>query len=90
MKLVVNGAEVEVDERHEKTALLCVLRDVLDLHGTTFGFGSGFYAACTVLIDERNMKPCQTATERAVGKEVTTVEGASGPVVDLSKTIKIY
>jgi isoquinoline 1-oxidoreductase subunit beta len=82
VKLVVNGAEVEVDDRHEKTPLLWVLRDVLGLHGTKFGCGAGFCAACTVLIDGRNMKSCQTATERAVGKEVTTVEGASGPVVD--------
>ena len=82
MKLVVNGADVEVDDRHAKTPLLWVLRDVLGLHGTKFGCGAGFCAACTVLIDGRNTKSCQTATERAVGKAVTTVEGASGPVVD--------
>ena len=82
MKLVVNGAEVEVDDRHAKTPLLWVLRDVVGLRGTKFGCGAGFCAACTVLIDGRNMKSCQTETERAVGKSVTTVEGASGPVVD--------
>jgi isoquinoline 1-oxidoreductase beta subunit len=82
MKLVVNGAEVEVDDRHAKTPLLWVLRDVLGLHGTKFGCGAGFCAACTVLIDGANMKSCQTATERAVGKAVTTVEGASDPTVD--------
>jgi isoquinoline 1-oxidoreductase subunit beta len=82
MKLVVNGVEAEVDDRHAKTPLLWVLRDVLGMHGTKFGCGAGFCAACTVLIDGRNMKSCQTATERAVGKAVTTVEGASGPVVD--------
>jgi isoquinoline 1-oxidoreductase subunit beta len=82
MKLVVNGAGVEVDDRHAKTPLLWVLRDVLGLHGTKFGCGAGFCAACTVLIDGRNTKACQTTTERAVGKVLTTVEGASGPVVD--------
>src|SRR5450432_1444425 len=82
MKLVVNGAEVEVDDRHAKTPLLWVLRDVIGLRGTKFGCGAGFCAACTVLIDGRNTKSCQTATERAVGKAVTTVEGASGPVVN--------
>jgi isoquinoline 1-oxidoreductase beta subunit len=82
MKLAVNGVEVEVDDRHAKTPLLWVLRDVLGMRGTKFGCGAGFCAACTVLIDGRNMKSCQTATERAVGKAVTTVEGASGPVVD--------
>jgi isoquinoline 1-oxidoreductase subunit beta len=82
MKLVVNGAGVEVDDRHAKTPLLWVLRDVLGLHGTKFGCGAGFCAACTVLIDGRNMKSCQTATERAVEKSITTIEGAAGPVAD--------
>src|SRR5580704_14381227 len=82
MKLLVNGADVEVDDRHAKTPLLWVLRDVIGLHGTKFGCGAGFCAACTVLLDGRNTKSCQAATERAVGKAVTTVEGASGPVVD--------
>jgi aerobic-type carbon monoxide dehydrogenase small subunit (CoxS/CutS family) len=82
MKLVVNGADVEVDDRHEKTPLLWVLREVLGLQGTKFGCGAGFCAACTVLIDGRNTKSCQTTTDRAVGKVVTTVEGASGPVVN--------
>src|SRR4051794_35026165 len=82
MELIVNGAGVEVDDRHAQTPLLWVLRDVLALRGTKFGCGAGFCAACTVLIDGRNTKSCQTATERAAGKSITTVEGASGPVVN--------
>jgi isoquinoline 1-oxidoreductase beta subunit len=82
MKLVVNQAEVEVDDRHAKTPLLWVLRDVLGMHGTKFGCGAGFCAACTVLLDGVNMKSCQVAAEKAVGKQITTVEGASGSVVD--------
>ena len=82
MKLVVNGADVEVDDRHAKTPLLWVLRDVVGLRGTKFGCGAGFCAACTVLIDGKNTKSCQTTVERAVGRVITTVEGATGPVVD--------
>ena len=74
MKLVVNGAELELDDRHAKTPLLWVLRDELGLHGTKFGCGAGFCAACTVLVDGRNTKACQTATEQAEGKSVITVE----------------
>jgi len=82
LKLAINGAEVEVDDRHAKTPLLWVLRDVLELRGTKFGCGAGFCAACTVLIDGRNTKSCQTATERVVGKQVVTVEGTSGRVAE--------
>jgi isoquinoline 1-oxidoreductase subunit beta len=82
VKLNVNGADVEVDERFAASPLLWVLRDVLGMHGTKYGCGIGYCAACTVLIDGRNTKSCQTPAERAVGKAITTVEGASGPVVD--------
>src|SRR3989440_2610894 len=82
MKLSINGADVEVDDRHAKTPLLWVLRDVLGLTGTKYGCGIGYCAACTVLIDGKNTRACQTASERAVGRAVTTVEGASGPVVE--------
>lgn len=82
MRLNVNGQDVDVENRHSTTPLLWVLRDVLGMHGTKFGCGAGFCAACTVLIDGKNEKSCQTATARAVGRKVTTVEGVSGPVTD--------
>jgi isoquinoline 1-oxidoreductase subunit beta len=82
VKLNVNGTDVEVDDRFAATPLLWVLRDVLGMHGTKYGCGIGYCAACTVLIDGRNTKSCQTPAGRAVGKAITTVEGASGPVID--------
>lgn len=82
MKLNVNGTDIEVDDRFATSPLLWVLRDVLGMHGTKFGCGIGFCAACTVLIDGRNTKSCQTPAASAAGKAITTVEGASGPVVD--------
>src|SRR5260370_26276923 len=82
VKLNVNGADVEVDGVFAASPFLWVLRDVLGLDGRKYGCGIGYCAACTVLIDGRNTKSCQTPAERAVGKAVTTVEGASGPVVD--------
>ena len=82
MRLTVNDAEIEVDDRHLTTPLLWVLRDVLDLPGPKFGCGAGYCAACTVLIDGQNVKSCQTPAGRAVGRSVTTVEGVSGAVAD--------
>jgi isoquinoline 1-oxidoreductase beta subunit len=82
VKLNVNGADVEVDDRFAASPLLWVLRDAVGLHGTKYGCGIGMCAACTVLIDGRNTKSCQTPAGSAVDKAITTVEGASGPVVD--------
>lgn len=59
MRLLVNDADVKVDDRHAKTPLLWVLRDVLGLRGPKFGCGVGYCAACTVLVDGRNTKSCQ-------------------------------
>ncbi len=82
MQLTVNGADLEVDDRHASSPLLWVLRDVLGLRGTKFGCGAGHCAACTVLIDGTNEKSCQTPTARAVGRAITTVEGVAGEVAD--------
>ena len=81
MRLNVNGRIHEVDAAPD-TALLYVLRNDLELNGPKYGCGIGQCAACTVLIDGRNTKSCQTPAGTAVGKAVTTVEGASGPVID--------
>ena len=48
MKLTVKDADVEVDDRHARTPLVWVLRDVLGMHRTKFGCGVGYCAACTV------------------------------------------
>jgi isoquinoline 1-oxidoreductase subunit beta len=85
VRLTVNGADVDVDDRHASTPLLWVLRDVLGLHGTKFGCGAGFCAACTVLIDGQNQKSCQTQAGRTVGQDIVTVEGVSGPVADAAR-----
>ena len=53
MKLVINGADVELDARCAKTPLSWVPQDVVGLHDTKFGGGAGFCAARTVLIDGR-------------------------------------
>ena len=87
MRLTVNGEEVEVDDRHATTPLLWVLRDVLAMPGTKFGCGAGYCAACTVLIDGRNEKSCQTPARRASGQQVQTVEGVSCPVVDAVRAV---
>jgi hypothetical protein len=81
MKLRDNGVEADVDDRDAATPLLWVRRENLGPHGTTFGPDTGVCEACTVLLDDRNTKPCQTVTERAVGEAAVTVQGAAGPTI---------
>jgi len=60
-------------------SLLSVLRDDLGLTGAKYGCGEGRCGACTVLVDGRAVRSCNTRVQAAEGKKVQTVEGlASG------------
>jgi aerobic-type carbon monoxide dehydrogenase small subunit (CoxS/CutS family) len=58
-----------------ETRLLHVLRDELDLTGTKYGCGEGQCGACTVLIDGKATRSCQTPISSLAGKAITTIEG---------------
>lgn len=72
--LRVNGSDRKVDVAPE-TPLLWVLRDTLAMTGTKFGCGAGLCGACTVLLDGSARRSCQTPVAKAVGKQITTIEG---------------
>src|SRR5438046_1503663 len=72
----VNGkaASVDVDAN---TPPLWVVREHLKLTGTKFGCGSGLCGACTVHLDGKAVRSCQTTMSEVAGKKVTTIEGLS-------------
>ena len=74
--LNINGKPVRADVDGD-TPLLWVLRDSLDLVGTKFGCGGGFCGACTVHVDGRARRACQTAVKDIGAARVTTIEGLS-------------
>ncbi len=76
MKLRVNGADREV-EADPEMPLLWALRDLLGLTGTKYGCGQALCGACTVHLDGQVVRACVTPVGRAVGREVTTIEGLS-------------
>ena len=74
--LTINGKPQRYDGDPEMP-LLWVLRDELNLKGTKFGCGIGACGACTVHIDGKPARACQTRVSAASGRAITTIEGIS-------------
>jgi aerobic-type carbon monoxide dehydrogenase small subunit (CoxS/CutS family) len=70
----VNGVltTVEVDP---ETMLLDVLRDELDLTGTKHGCDNSTCGTCTVVVDGKAVKSCNTPVGKVAGATILTVEG---------------
>jgi isoquinoline 1-oxidoreductase subunit alpha len=74
--LNVNGRSTTVDVSPD-TALLWVIRDVLNLHGTKYGCGIGQCGACTVHLGGQPVRSCMTPVSGAANEHITTIEGLS-------------
>ena len=55
--------------------LLWFLRDDLELDGTKYGCGVGSCGACTIHLDGRAVRACQTKMSVVQGRSVITIEG---------------
>jgi isoquinoline 1-oxidoreductase alpha subunit len=73
--LTVNGKSASV-EAPADMPLLWALRDILNLKGTKYGCGIGACGACTVHVDGKPVRSCQTRVS-AVKGAITTIEGLS-------------
>jgi aerobic-type carbon monoxide dehydrogenase small subunit (CoxS/CutS family) len=74
MELLINGKKYST-QADPQDSLLGVLRHDLDLTGTKYGCGEGQCGACTVLLDGKAVRACQTPVSAAAGKPITTIEG---------------
>ena len=79
--LTVNGTQQHVTAP-ARTSLADLLREQMNLTGTHLGCEHGVCGACTVLIDGKPVRSCITLAASCAGREVTTVEGLNGPVID--------
>ncbi len=74
VSLTLNGKPATLGVDADRM-LLWVLRYDLGLTGTKFGCGAGLCGACTVLVDDKAIRSCQTPVRDVSGKRVTTIEG---------------
>jgi carbon-monoxide dehydrogenase small subunit len=70
----VNGKEARVDVA-PNTLLVQALRENLRLTGTHVGCDTAQCGACTVLVNGRAIKSCNTLAAQHPGAEITTIEG---------------
>ena len=76
LALLVNNIPYNVDVEPD-TPLLWALRDSAGLTGTKYGCGIGQCGACTVLVDGVAVRSCSLPSSKAVGTQITTIEGLS-------------
>ena len=72
--LNVNGVRHEV-QAPDDIPLLYVLRNDLQLIGPQFGCGLAQCGACSVLVDDKEVRSCITPAASVAGQEITTLEG---------------
>jgi isoquinoline 1-oxidoreductase alpha subunit len=74
--LTINGQSYFSDSPPD-TPLLWVIREELRLTGTKFGCGIALCGACTVHLDGKAVRACQTQVSEVTNKTVVTIEGLS-------------
>src|SRR5579872_3399457 len=76
LQLQVNGQTRQLgDDVDPKTPLLWVLRDHLGLDGAKYGCGIGQCGACTIHLNGKAVRSCQTPVSAAASQKITTIEG---------------
>jgi carbon-monoxide dehydrogenase small subunit len=74
VQLKVNGKSASLD-LPPNTLLVTAIREHLRLTGTHVGCDTAQCGACTVLIDGKAVKSCNTLAAQHPGAEITTIEG---------------
>ena|ERR1043165_6005337 len=79
LTLTVNGAAHTLEVDDPGMPLLYALRGELGMNNPRFGCGLGQCGACTVLIDGRAVRSCQTPVSSAVRTKIVTLAGLGTP-----------
>ena len=76
VSFTLNAKRVSVDADPQRP-LLWVIREHVGLTGTKYGCGAGLCGACTVHLDGKAVRACQTQVSEVANKKVVTIEGLS-------------
>lgn len=76
VSFTLNGKPIRLDVDGDRP-LLWVLREDLGLTGTKFGCGEALCGACTVLVNNEEVRSCVLPVKEVAGKQVLTIEGLS-------------
>jgi aerobic-type carbon monoxide dehydrogenase small subunit (CoxS/CutS family) len=74
VEFTLNRKKVRLETDDERM-LLWVLRSDLAMTGTKYGCGEALCGACTVVVNGKAIRSCQTPLKEVAGKEVLTIEG---------------
>jgi isoquinoline 1-oxidoreductase alpha subunit len=74
----LNGEDITLDVDPDMPVLWAV-REQAGLLGTKFGCGVAACGACTMHLDGEPVRSCSTPVSMVEGREVTTIEGITGP-----------
>jgi aerobic-type carbon monoxide dehydrogenase small subunit (CoxS/CutS family) len=74
IEFLLNRKSVKLNVDGERS-ILWVLRTDLGLTGTKYGCGEGMCGACTVVVDGKAVRSCQTPVRDLRGRKVLTIEG---------------
>jgi len=74
ISFTING-QLRVVEVDPEMMLMDVIRDVLNLTGTKHGCDNATCGTCTVVINGKATKSCNTPVSKVAGAEILTIEG---------------
>jgi len=93
INVIVDGVRYS-DDVEPRMLLVHYLRDRLGKVGTVVGCDTSNCGACTVLLDappgQQSVKSCSMLAVQADGREITTIEGLSGPDGELHPVQKAF
>ncbi len=78
VQFTVNGRAERIDVP-PNTLLVTALREHLRLTGTHVGCDTAQCGACTVIVNGRAIKSCNTLAVQQEGADITTIEGLAQP-----------